>query len=531
MRRSLALIAWLAALTTAAALAGCGSDDSGGPGSSADERFVYVTNTTVMQDWDPASAYATEIGPLNNMYDTLTKYDAATQKLNPDLATSWSSSDSGRTWTFNLRSGATFHSGRAVDSTAVKEAVTRTKELGKGAAYIWSAVKSIQTPSPTTVVFTLSTPAPLDLLSSAGYAAFIYDVKAAGSADPMKWFAAGHDAGSGPYTVAAWHQGQEDELSLKAYDDYWGGWSGQHYKQVQFRVVREDSTAAQLVRSGEVSFVQALSPQLFSSFENDSAVTTLSTPSWQNVLLFFNTAHGPLTDVRLRQAIASGIDYRGIIAALKGAGQRQAGLIPAGLLGHFDDLPQYTLDQSKAKSLLSQAGYGAGKKKLALTLTVTQGYAAEELAASLIKSNLADIGVDLTVRSLQTTAKLAQSRSTDATKHPDMTMLVWYPDFNDPNSWFTSLVHSESPASFGFAYYSDKQLDGQIDRMSTLEATGRTAAEALYRQMQEELYTRVPLEAMWTITTQRVIAKSVQGFVENPAYPEVVFFYQLHPQP
>jgi peptide/nickel transport system substrate-binding protein len=66
--------------------------------------------------------------------------------------------------------------------------------------------------------------------------------------------------------------------------------------------------------------------------------------------------------------------------------------------------------------------------------------------------------------------------------------------------------------------------------MSTLEATSRTAAEALYRRMQEELYTRVPLEAMWTITTQRVIAKSVQGFVENPAYPEVVFFYQLHPQ-
>jgi peptide/nickel transport system substrate-binding protein len=527
MRKVLAPLAPLVGLALVLAACSSGSSPDSGQGNG---RFVYDTNTTVMQDWDPASAYATEIGPLNNMYETLTRYDAATKKLNPDLATRWTSSSGGTTWTFVLRAGVSFHSGRAVSSTAVKESVLRTKSIGKGAAYIWSSVQTIDTPSPTTVVFHLKTPAPLDLLSSAGYAAFIYDTHASGSADLGKWFAEGHDAGSGPYTVQSWAQGQEDELTLKSFPKYWGGWTGPHYTQVVFRVVRQDSTAAQLARSGQVDFVEQISPQLFSSFQHDASVNTLSTPSWQNMLLFFNTSHGPLTDVRVRQGLANAIDYGGVIAALDGAAQRQAGLIPKGLLGHFDDIPQYTHDVAKAKTLLNAAGYGPGKAQLKLSLTITQGYTSEQLAASLLKSDLAQVNVDLSVQSLQTPTKLARARSSDPSKRQDMTMLVWYPDFNDPNSWFQSLIHSESPPNFGFAYYSNKQLDHQIDRVGTLEATNRAQAEELYRQMQDEIYQQVPVIALWTITNQRVIAKSVEGFTENPAYPEVVFFYQLHPK-
>src|SRR4051794_10330507 len=145
------------------------------------------------------------------MYETLTRYNAQTKKVDPLLATRYAKSKDGKTWTFTLRKGVTFHTGRPVDAAAVKAAIARTMKLNQGAAYIWGSVKSIATPSPTTVVFHLKYAAPLDLIASADYAAYIYDTKAQPAAKLAKWFAAAHDAGTGPYQIDQYAKGQEVE--------------------------------------------------------------------------------------------------------------------------------------------------------------------------------------------------------------------------------------------------------------------------------------------------------------------------------
>ncbi len=120
--------------------------------------------------------------------------------------------------------------------------------------------------------------------------------------------------------MASWHKGREKELVLRAFDDYWGGWDGPHYKNVEYRAVANQNTAWQLLLRGEVSFVQRLNPSLFQRAKTTAGVRTLQVPSFQNMLVLFNTASGPLVDVRLRKAVQKAIDYDGVIAALKGAG-------------------------------------------------------------------------------------------------------------------------------------------------------------------------------------------------------------------
>ena len=83
-----------------------------------------------------------------NMYETLTQYDPATTPSEPALATTWKSSKDKKTWTFTLRRGVTFHTGRPFNAQAAKAAIQRTKELHQAAAYDWDAVKSISTPTP-----------------------------------------------------------------------------------------------------------------------------------------------------------------------------------------------------------------------------------------------------------------------------------------------------------------------------------------------------------------------------------------------
>lgn len=528
-------IAVMTLVATAACTGGTSSPTASGgsggsnAGGSSNATFTYDTYTTVMTGWDPSTSYSNEIIAMSDMYETLTRYDDQTQTVKPLLATSWQSSDQGKTWTFKLRHGVTFHTGRPMTAQAAKAAIERTIKLNQGAAYIWGAVKSIDTPSSDTLVFHLKYPAPLDLISSADYAAYIYDTKAAGSGDLGKWFAQGHDAGTGPYTAGKWQRGQEIELTLNAYDKYWGGWSGSHYKRVVFRVVPQATTAAQLLQSGQVSYVEQLTPQLWQSFQGASDVSRTSRPSWQNLFAFFNTADGPMSDVRLRKAVSYGINYNGILAALKGAGTRTPGIVPKGLVGFSESLPTYSYNRSKAKALLAQAGYGPGKKPLNLTMTYTSGDSNEQLVATLMKSSLAPLNVNLSVKALQWPTQWAKAKSSNVSGRQDIFMMYWWPDYADPYSWFINLFHTEKKPVFNLDYYSNAKLDKQIDSVESVLAVDKSKASQMYLTMQRELYDADPAVVLYTANYQRALLSSAKGYTDNPAYPNVVFAYDLHP--
>src|SRR5215472_15207772 len=171
-------------------LAACsGGSSSSAPPKAASQVFTYDTNTTVMDDtWDPATEYSNGIIAMNNMYETLTRFNAATHKIDPLLATSWSKSADGLTWTFHLRQGVHFHTGRLMTAQAAKAALMRTIKLGGGAAYVFDAVKTISTPNDSTLVFHLKYAAPIDLAASAAYSAYIYDTQAPGGGSLTKWF-------------------------------------------------------------------------------------------------------------------------------------------------------------------------------------------------------------------------------------------------------------------------------------------------------------------------------------------------------
>jgi len=514
-------------------LAACGSTSpqSGSSTGPVSTTFTYDTYTPVMVGWDPSTSYSNEIIAMSNMYETLTRYNPVTKTVDPLLATSWKSSADARTWTFQLRPGVYFHTGRLMTAQAVKAAIERTIKLNQGAAYIWSAVSSIDTPSQDTIVFHLKYAAPLDLNASADYAAYIFDTKASGSQPLAKWFTAGHDAGTGPYTVQTWNSGQETELTLTSFPKYWGGWNDTHYKRVVFRVVPQDTTAAQLLTSGQVSFVEQLSPPLWASLKSNPQVQTINDPSWQNLFAFMNCKSGPLANLTVRRALSYAVDYTGIVAALKGAVVLSSGVVPPGLWGHFDNLPNYTYDSSKAKQLLNSAGYGPGKKPMDLKLTLTQGDSNEQLVATILKSDLAQLNIQLSIKPLSWPTQWAQAQSTNVNQRQDITLMYWWPDYADPYSWFINLFHSEAKPYYNLCYYANPRLDAMMARAEMDAATNRTNAIALYQQMQTILLQDAPVLFLYNNNDQYALLKSVGNLKVNPAYPNVVFVYDLRPLP
>ena len=523
------LIAVAAAVVPVLSLTACaGSTSPASTQQPVNKVFTYDTTAPVMVDgWDPATEYSDGIIAMSEMYETLTRYNSATNTVGPLLATSWSSADGGKTWTFHLRHGVYFHTGRLMTAQAAKASILRTIKLDGGASYVWGAVKTIDTPDQYTLVFHLSYPSPLALEASADYSAYIYDTQAAGGGSKLLgWLNAGHDAGTGPYTAQTWNKGQEFEVYLKQFGKYWGGWSGPHFTKVVFRVVPQDTTAAQLLRTGQVTFIEQIGSSLWSSFKGDSSIATVSSPSWQNLLGQLNVK---ALSLPVRQAILYAIDYRGITAALRGAGVQSSGIVPPGLLGHFSDLPDYSLDKAKAAALLNQAGYGPGKKALNLSLTYTQGDSNEQVVATIIKSDLAALNVNLSVQSLAWPTQWSKGKSSNAAQRQDIFLEYWWPDYADPYSWFTNLLQTENPPYYNLSYYSNPALDRMINQVEPLVATSSSAAAQLYKNMQVTVFQQAPLVSLYNVNYQYAMLSGISGFRVDPAYPNVVFVHDLKP--
>jgi peptide/nickel transport system substrate-binding protein len=252
----------------------------------------------------------------------------------------------------------------------------------------------------------------------------------------------------------------------------------------------------------------------------------VSAPFWQELLGQLNAQ---ALSLPVRQAISYATDYPGMIAALSGAAVSSSGIIPVGLPGYSGNLPTYTYDLARAAQLLHQAGYGPGRKSLTLTLTYTTGDPNEQVAATLLKSSLAKLNVNLTVQPLAWPTQWAKAKSSAASARQDIFMEYWWPDYADPYSWFVNLLHSENPPYFNLSYYSNPVLDRQISDVESLVATNPAAGSQLYRTMQVEILKQAPIAFLYTVDYQYAMTTTFSGFQVNPAYANVVFVYNLRP--
>ena len=496
--------------------------------SPSGSTFIYDTDlNTIGTPFDPATVYDSALLAMANIYQTLTYYDSATKTLQPELATSWSSAHGGTVWTFNLRHNVYFHTGHLMTAAVVKSDVQRAVQLNQAASYEWDAVSSIDTPSQYTIVFHCSYAFPLAIASSSAYSAWIYDPDVPGVTNLANWFNAGHDSGTGPYTVSSFTPNKETMVILKAFPGYWGGWSGKHYTQVVYRYTADSSTAALLLDSKQVTFVETLSSQLWKGFKGKKGYQTPQLLSWQNLLLTYNVATGPLSNLDFRKGVSEAINYNGILAALAAGNVRTPGIVPPGLFGYDPKLPEYQLDLTGAKTLIAKSGINP--KHVTLSMVAVVGETQEQTAALIIKSDLARLGITVTVRTVDAAGQEALGDSTNPSSRPSIELFWWWPDYADPYSWFTSIFTKQNPPVWNFSGYSNTSLSSQINQVESTLAVSAAKGSQSYEQMQKEIYQEDTTTSLFDLNYQRVLLGGVKGYSDNPAYPNVILAYRLTP--
>ena len=147
----------------------------------------------------------------------------------------------------------------------------------------------------------------------------------------------------------------------------------------------------------------------------------------------------------------------------------------------------------------------------------------------MIKADLAKVNIDLNVQGLAWPTQWAKAKSSDTAQRQDILLFYWWPDYADPYSWFINLFHTENPPYFNLTYYSNPSLDSMMQKAEVLAGTARDTSIGLYKQIQQTIYEQVPAISASTVVYQRAMLSSVKGYVDNPAYPSVVFVYDLQP--
>lgn len=525
MKKKLALL--LVVLMVLSMVTACGgSQDSSSTKQNANEDvdiMYYAYNSTPILTWDPSVEFSNGIIILNNVYEQLLRFNAETKEYEKVLALDYKKSDDGLTWTFNLRPDVKFQDGTPFNAESVKYSIERTKEIGQGAAYIWDPVEEINIIDDLTVEFKLSYAAPMDVIVSCPYAAFMLPVSL--KDQPDNWFESGNACGTGPYKLQETSMG--DEVILTKNDDYWKGWDGEHFEKVIVKKVSETSSRRQMIEAGDADITTELPSEDIEALKASGKVNVVVDPSFTNLLGFYNTKKAPLDNVKVRQALSYAFPYDDVVKyALGGYGKQSFGPIPDGMWGHSENTMQFNFDLDKAKQLLDEAGVKDGE--LNLLLTYMSGDEAEKKSAELYKGELSKIGVNLEIRSMPWESQWEMARGTDVSSQQDIFFMYWWNDLATPYSYLYSLFHSEEDPLYNLAYYSNPKFDEMIDDAQAETAIDIVKAEKEFIDSQELLMEDNPAIFMYDKNIAWVESQTLKGHVDNPSYPFVVFFYDCY---
>lgn len=393
------------------------------PGSGAPDAVIEIGSL-----YEPANLSNVDAGGQGvtqafngNVYEGLLKLNDDGSLTNL-LASDYTVSEDGLTYTFTLQPGVAFHSGKALTSADVKASFERVvaEESLAARKSSYAVVDSVETPDDATVVFTLknrSISFPYNISYIWIVNTEVADLKA--EAD-----------GTGPYTFADWRRGST--LSIVRNDEYWG--EQPKNAGATFHYFTDAAAQNNALLTGEIDLIAAIqSPDALAQFENNPDFQISEGTSTTKQLLAFNDSVAPFSDSRVRRALYSAIDREKLLDAVwAGRGRVIGSMVPPTDPWYEDLVSLNPHDPELSKSLLAEAGLADG---FSFTL-LTPNYDPHPAVAEFVKSELAKVGVTVEIKIItgdEWYTEVFQKRAFEATlqEHVNDRDVVWYanPDF------------------------------------------------------------------------------------------------------
>ena len=342
----------------------------------------------------------------------------------PELAEKWDVSPDGKTYTFTLKKGVKFHSGKDFTSADVKYTFERWLSIDKSpTSFSIKPIDHIDTPDPSTVVFTLKQPYNIFLDQLAGAWAVILNKDSVDKAGTDYGVTAAD--GTGPYKFVSWTRNQK--IVLARNDAY--NWNSSIFQNpgpayvdgIEIRIIPEENTRVAEFQAGNIHLVQDVPLGDVDRLSNTPGVSIVKYDQLQTDYLGFNISKPPFDDVRVRQAVNYAINRDEIVAGANfGLGTAARTMLTPSTPNYWpgSDQAAPTFDLARANSLLDQAGWTMGSggirekngQQLVLPLWVINPGSAV-LQAQILEQQLGKAGIKVDTKQFEQTAWFAAARS------------------------------------------------------------------------------------------------------------------------
>jgi peptide/nickel transport system substrate-binding protein len=455
---------------------------------------------------------------LMNIYEGLVRYKDGTLQVEPALAETWTISDDGLTYRFDLRPGIKFHDGTPLTAAAVKFNFDRMLDENHPyhdtgpfpLSFFFSAIDEIETRGAGTVVFRLKEP----------YAPFLsnlaYPTGLIVSPEAVKRHGADfgrNPSGTGPFRFAEWESNAK--VVVVRNDLYWG--DAPSLEAVVFRPITDANTRVAEMLSGGLDLMVEVPPDNVDQFAKDAAFTVHEQAGPHVWFLILNAKEGPMADKRVRQAVNYAIDKKSLVEnVLQGTAQVAAGPTPPAFSWAYNDnLSPYPHDPEKARELIRAAGHEGAE----LTFYVTEGGSGmldPIPMGAAIQADLAEVGFDVKIETYEWNTFLGKVNPGLEGK-ADMAEMAWMT--NDPDTLpYLALRTGAFPDAGGFnsGYYSNPTVDKLLE--DARRSTDQAERARLYKQMQSIVREDAPWAFIANWKQNAVTSSQVSGFKLQPSF-------------
>lgn len=410
------MLAGALALAAPSARADDGEPVSGGTVIAALNASTIPTLNTQMTSSVPA-LFAADVWA-----DGLMTYDRDGKRL-PRLATEWTTSEDGKTYTFKIRENVKWSDGQPFSA---EDVVFTLNAFGKYNTYLTKLlplIESAEAPDAATFVLKLKQPltATLDLFDKEVFplmAKHIYDGQ-----DVTTHPANLAPVGLGPFKFDSWASGQS--ITFVRNENYWEA-PKPYLDSVVFALIPNPQQRLNAIIGNEVNWfrpeVSQVKPTQEAAEKGGFKVVQIKNNAPETAVVDLNLTREPLKNVKVRQALFHAIDrqriaqdvYGGLASTAKNAIPTQFKDLHDTSI-NYDTL--YAYDPEKAKQLLDEAGYTMKDgKRFTLDLTVISR-PPYDAVAQIVQAQWLAIGIDVKLNALDLqiwTDKVYTKRDFDA---------------------------------------------------------------------------------------------------------------------
>jgi peptide/nickel transport system substrate-binding protein len=440
------------------------------------------------------------------IYSSLLRRDNKA-RLVGDLAEHWTMIDA-QTYDFQIRSGVTFHDGRALTARDVKYTYDsimdrRNRSPKRGPLRV---LKSVEQRGTQVIRFHLSEPhAPFLEHCTIG-------IVPADNRTPGEKGNQPAPPGSGPFALAGINPGEK--VSLKANSSYWEG--KPRLAGLAFQIVPDAIVRVLEFKKGTIQLLQNdIEPDTLPWLEKntDAIVETNLGTTFQYIGI--NLTHPVLKQHDVRTALAHSIDRDGIIRhILKDQATAANGLLSPLNWAHDDSVPHWPFDPAKAERLLDRAGYpdpdGNGPRPRFKLSFKTTNIDLRRRIAETLKEQLSRVGVELEVRAYEWGTFYSDIKKGNF----HLYSLAWV-GIADPDVYY-NIFHSSSvpPNGDNRGGYKNPSVDHLLEQGRRESDPGRR--KALYHQVQQIIHQDLPYVPLWWVKNVVIRKPQIVGFTSSP---------------